>query len=162
LHWRRADLKRGLVTVDTPEAQALIGFVGGGAPPLANLRAAIETEFAAVVLVSLDGRPIARSGRLLLTATARVENSGMKWETDGRTIAEFGRPPMLIEPVAGKIVLAGLDPAARVAARPLSAVGCCGDAAIEAARSDDVWSFPIGPPHATTWYLVEVQRAKAE
>ena len=39
-----------------------------------------ETRYGSVSLLSLDKNPVSRSGRLLLSAVARVRNSGMKWD----------------------------------------------------------------------------------
>ena len=47
----------------------------------------------AILCTSLDDLPIAESSRLLLVATAKVEYSGMAWQADGTTIADWGAPP---------------------------------------------------------------------
>ena len=87
LEWRHADTKRGLVSVDSPCAQGLIGFVRHNPRPLSKLRATVGNDFCVILCTSLDDRPIADSSRLLLAAMARVENSEMKWEYPERTLS---------------------------------------------------------------------------
>ena len=82
----------------------------------------------------------------------------MKWETDGRTLADWGQLPMAIEPVTGTITLVGLREVKSVVARPLSALGVPQDAQIPAQQANNDWSFPVGSPHVTTWYLIEIGR----
>ena len=59
LTWRHADKRQGLVTLNTPRAQALIGFVRDDPQTLTNLRAEVQNEFCAIFCTSLDDLPIA-------------------------------------------------------------------------------------------------------
>ncbi len=68
-------LTRGLVTVDSPRSQALVGFVKANGIATSNLVVTPANDFCAVTLSALDDAPIAGSSRLLLTAGARVENT---------------------------------------------------------------------------------------
>jgi hypothetical protein len=79
LAWHHGGKKQGLVTIQTDESQGLIGFVGRATEPLKNLTAAVDNEFCSIILTSLDDKPIAGADRLLLVATARCANTGMKW-----------------------------------------------------------------------------------
>ena len=63
LAWYTSAEKTGLVTVDTARTQALIGFVKANHKSLKNLGADITNNFATIVLSSLDGQPLAQSGR---------------------------------------------------------------------------------------------------
>jgi hypothetical protein len=119
----------------------------------------LDTEFCALMLTSLDDRPIAKSGRLLFSATARSTNTDFAWEADRRTVANWGRGPTRIEPVRGTINLKGLDAVKAVRARPLTAIGAVAETEpIVAEATPDGWRFPIGAT-ATTWYLIEIDRA---
>jgi hypothetical protein len=77
------NVRQGRVIVDTPRSLAVIGHT---APPLRHDRVEVRVgnPFCAIVLGSLDGRPIATSNRLLLTAAARVANTGMTWNDTAR------------------------------------------------------------------------------
>ena len=159
LAWRHADKQQGLVTVDTPRTQALIGFVREDPRPLMNLPQEVENDFCAILCSSLDDLPIKDSSRMLLVATSKVENSDMAWQADGQVVAEWGRLPMAIEPVAGTVTLANLRGAKQVVARPLSALGVPQESVIAATWSTSGWSFPVGGSDVTTWYVVDVARS---
>jgi hypothetical protein len=77
LAWVSGAKGSGLVTINTARSQALIGFCRGRQETTANLAVAVEVPFCAITLHALDDKPIAESERLLLTATARLANSGM-------------------------------------------------------------------------------------
>lgn len=94
------DWALGVHVVDTPRTQAAAGWLGGQRIALADLQVRLDTPLATVALSSLDGEPIARSRKLLLTTVARVEPS------------PGGRLPMRAEPVRGALrlrVRAGLQ-----------------------------------------------------
>jgi hypothetical protein len=134
----------GMVTVDTPRTQALIGFLSAYNNRVANLSAEIHNKFATLVLTSLDGKPIARSARMLLSAGARVTNTG-----DG--------PPTRIEPVAGKIVLRNLESGSAVYCSPLDGAGRPKLPRTAARKTADGWEISIGEA-VTTWYEINVTR----
>ncbi len=80
LNWSGYANQTGVVTIDSPSSQGLIGFVRQNDVGVTNLTANVQNNFCAIVLNSLDSEPIARAGRLLLTTGTRVENEGMKWD----------------------------------------------------------------------------------
>jgi len=155
LVWHRAAAKQGLVVVDTDRSQALIGFCKASPAQTRNLTARVENPFCALTLSALDDRPIARSRTLLLTATARVANSGMRWNAPRTSLEDWGKPPACIETVRGSVVLRGLEHAVGVSARPLDGAGHALDAVIHATKTADGWSLAIGDL-PTTWYLLSV------
>ena len=158
LVWRTTADAHGLVTEETDRTQALIGFVKAHRPAVKNLTADVRNEFAAIVLSSVDGRPIAASGRLLLTAGSRVTNTGLQWNAERTRTAQQGGAPSLIEPVTGTVTLRGLSGRVRsVSARALDGAGKAVGAPIVAKRTPAGWELPIGAP-VTTWYLVRVER----
>ena len=91
----------GRVLVDTPRHQVLIGRAGRAST--SNMECDWSTPFAAIQLASLEDRPIAEAGRLLLVTGARVANTGMKWldETRRSLGEDWGAAPTRIEPVTG-------------------------------------------------------------
>ncbi|MGH9557113.1 MAG: hypothetical protein ACRD2Y_14945 [Terriglobales bacterium] len=78
LVWQTSPEKGGLVTVETDRTQALVGFVQANRMALRNLSADVSNRFAAIVVTSLDSKPLAQSARMLLTAGSRVANTNMK------------------------------------------------------------------------------------
>jgi hypothetical protein len=157
LAWHHGQKGHGLVTIQTERSQALIGYLGRAPASVQNLAAKIENEFAAVVLTSLDGEPIAQAQRLLLAATARAANTGMKWNDKRTSLTDWGTAPTLIEPVRGFITLRGLDSVEQVEAVPLDGGARPLGKPVAAERTTDGWRLPLGEP-ATTWYLIRLRR----
>ena len=148
---------QGLVTLDTPRTQALIGFIKANHKVLSNLGAEITNNFAAIVLSALDRQPLARSEKMLLTAGSRVANSGMRWNEAHTKLESQGGSPTLIEPVAGRLTLRNLENASGVSVIALDGAGKPIGELIQAQKTGGGWSFPIGVP-VTTWYVVSVRR----
>lgn len=147
----------GRVLIDTPRHQCLIGRAGARAT--SNLTVDLETPFAAVQLASLDAEPISRAGRLLLVPSARVANTGMRWQDEKRESlgSEWGGPPIRIEPVRGTVSLRGLEGARAVTLYPLDAKGQPGEGRPLPAAGEG-WTVTLSGEPATPWYLIEVKR----
>lgn len=157
LTWLAKDKGTGLVVVDTPRSQALIGHVAKQGAQTKNLRAEIETPFCALTLSALDEKSVPAAGKLLLTATARVANSGMEWNEKRTTLEKWGTAPTRIEPVIGRIVLKNLGKAKEIIAQPLDGAGQVLGQPSKLTRVPDGWAFTFGQP-ATTWFVLSVAR----
>jgi hypothetical protein len=157
LLWHDANKGKGVVTVDSGRTQALIGFVRAGGKTTTHLAADVQNDFCCVLLTSLDGDPIRTSQRLLLTTTALAANTGIAWESDRKTLAKWGRGPVVIEPVKGKLSFRDMGQVRRLAARPLSAAGVHLGPVLQAEEHTDGWRLTLDGPQ-TTWYVVDVQR----
>jgi len=158
LKWYISAQGSGEVTIDTDRTQALIGFIKANDEVLRNLSADLNNSFATVLLTSLDGKPLSRSDRMLLTVGSRVANTGMKWNDAHTRLQNAGGFPTLIEPVAGTVTLRNLDPAAEVRVTALDGAGKPIGDVIDAKKLADAWVFPVGVP-VTTWYVVSVHRS---
>jgi hypothetical protein len=157
LAWMGYDNQRGLVTIDTPRTQALVGFVADHDVSLQNFSAEIENRFCAVYCTSLDGKPLAASSRLLLVAAARATNRAFRWNDDRQTIADWGQRPVVIEPVVGTVSLNGLESPQAVRVTPLTAAGSPLAKEVTVRLDQQSCSIRLGEPPAT-WYLVEIHR----
>jgi hypothetical protein len=124
---------------------------------LKNLSADVTNNFATIILTSLDGRPLARSEIMLLTAGSRVANTGMKWNDARTRLVNYGGSPTLIEPVTGMVTLRNIDKARGVSVAALDGSGKPLGDAIHAKKTAEGWAIPIGAP-VTTWYVVSVRR----
>jgi hypothetical protein len=156
LSWYYGDPGSGLVTVNTERTQALVGFVGVNRVRLKNLSADAQTPFCAIILNALDDQPIARSGKLLLTATARVGNSNQEWNANRTELVHPGTAPTRIEPVLATLRLTGLKDARQIWAAPLDGAGRLGSAKDQAVETGGHWELKL---HETTvWYLLTVGR----
>lgn len=156
LTWSLEDGKDGVVTIDTPRTQALIGFVRQTHARTTNLTADISTPFASITLSSLDGKPIDHANQMLLTTTARVKNTGMKWNARRTVSSVWGTAPTLIEPVDGWLQFHDLVGVVDITATPLDGAARALKP-IKARLLENGWELPIGSP-ATTTYLVQVYR----
>jgi hypothetical protein len=155
LIWDARGEGTGLVTVDTPRSQALIGHVARQSRQTRNLHAEIRTPFCALTLSALNNQPISASGKLLLTATARAANSGMVWNAPRTSLEKWGTAPTRIEPVQGRITLTRLDRARQVRAQPLDGAGQPLGPSLALTRTAEGWVLPLGPV-ATTWFTIAV------
>jgi hypothetical protein len=107
------DRQRGLVMIDTDIVQAVIGFVGRQVIRLRYLTIRARTDFAAISLISLDGRPIPRSKKLLLAAVSRVKNQNMEMRRDVSglyLLTDWGDDQILVQDVQAEVQLRHEDP----------------------------------------------------
>lgn len=89
----RRDWRRPLFSVDTPHTQVASGRVGTAPVVLSRARFEITTDEATVAVTSLDGQPLERSTRILVSAV-------------GRTCPEPGAPARYrTEPIRGTVHL---------------------------------------------------------
>jgi hypothetical protein len=157
LAWYTSPEHTGLVTIDTPRTQALIGFVRANGKAVSNLAAQVENTFCTIQLSSLDDKPIAQASRLLLIAGGRVENTGQQWNSAETAVTNWGNAPTLIEQVKGSITLSGLEGARGVQVQPIDGAGQPMGAFIKATQLGDSWKIPLGET-VTTWYEITVLR----
>jgi hypothetical protein len=157
LAWYHSLQKNGLVTVDAPRTQALIGFVRSNGKSTSNLAAEVENTFCTVLLSSLDKNPIAKASKLLLVAGGRVENTGQQWNTAGTNVTNWGGPPTLIEQVKGSLTLRRLEGAHAVHLQPIDGAGQPMRPLIDAKKVGDGWEIHLGEA-VTTWYEITVDR----
>lgn len=160
LHWYAGGGREGVVTVDAPRSQALIGFLGAGTRSASNLAAQVDAPFCQILLAAMDEAPIAASGRLLLVTGSTVRNTGQRWNSAGTDVTAWGESPTLIRPVRGTVILRGIRGARSVLLQPIDGAGQPLGRPISAVRSGAEWRLPVGTV-ATTWYLVTVVRPDA-
>jgi hypothetical protein len=151
------DQANGVITIDSPRSQALVGFVRAGNKSVANLAADVKNDFCTIIVSSLEDKSIAAAGKLLLTAGSRVENTGMQWDARRIRPTRSGGSPTLMEPVTGTITLKNLDQATGVSVKPLDGSGHAIGQPIVARKTATGWEIPVGDP-VTTWYEVSVER----
>ena len=102
------DLARGVYRVNAPRAQGAAGFLAKAGPQkLADVTIECANDYASIVVVSLDGKPIASSGKLLVQAGTVCRPTGWVERpmrvprgdgvVDGARIIEVGKSPWQIE-----------------------------------------------------------------
>ena len=121
LQW---DYHHGLLTLDTDLTAAAVGFLGKQTSvPLKSCTLISRTPFAALWVSSLDGKPLSESGHILITATARAENTGTVYNAGRNALKQHGTGPILLEPVRGKVFLKRAATAPLLHCHALSATG---------------------------------------
>lgn len=156
LRWELHD-GLGLVAINTPRAQGLVGHLQRGRPRLADVSLESATPFGAVLVASLDGKPIAESSRLLVTAGARTHNAGMQWTPNRDSLTETGGPPMLIEVLQGELQIRLKGAAKRVELLPLDGAGRALGPFIAPQRTLTGIRIALGE-HDTPWFFVNIER----
>ncbi len=107
LEW---DYGTGVVTVNAPCAQGACGFLkAAGRIELADVTIESGNEYGAVLIVSLDGKPIRESGAVLVQAGTEDWPYGFRTERvgDKERIAEIGGYPLNVREIDAAVTLAG-------------------------------------------------------
>ena len=110
------DYGRGLCTLDTPRSQGATGLLKSfGSIKLRDVTIDSENSYATVLVVSLDGQPLARTSRALVQIGTRTRPTGwtdhaVTFSVDGshekitgRQIDDTGRMPWVIDGTRVKI-----------------------------------------------------------
>jgi len=151
------DYGEGLLVINTPRTKLAIGYLAkAGAVDLDGLTVECHTEFAAVTATSLDGEPIGRSRRVLLTSVGRAENTAQgfwppgakqrSWSVTSWMLPGEGRTPVIAEPVRaqlhlkvpGKATVYPLDPTGK-RREPIPATTNSGILQLDPAAARSIW-----------------------
>jgi hypothetical protein len=105
----RFDRDAGVLVVDTPRSQAVIGMAGGRRVETGDVVFELDNPFAVVTVSSLTEAPIAASERLLVTTVARAQNTGFQFTVEQRrhVIRAHGQGPVMAEAVTGRLTFGG-------------------------------------------------------
>lgn len=146
------DARRGTLLVDTPRSQAFAGFKPSGKVTLTNVELELESKFAVVIVTSLDGKPLAGSKRILVSALGNAVNSGMTLTPGRERLVDPGSSPVLVEPIVGKMVLRGA-PSKNVHVHALGPSGER-DHAVSAVSGPEGLSFRLSAEHRAMHYEI--------
>ena len=108
--------KDGLLIINTPRSQGFVGFTRGESVNADAVQFDCATPFAQILATSLDDAPLASAKRVLISATARAENTGQVYKAFKKGLKDAGEGPIRMEPVRASVTLA------RVAAGPMPTV----------------------------------------
>jgi hypothetical protein len=104
------DWATGTIIVDTPRTQGFSGFMGWrDKNETRNLSAKIDLPYGNVLASSMDNQPLSTSKRVLLVASARVQNTGQTLgkNKDGKLdVTDAGKAPLMVEALRGQISFA--------------------------------------------------------
>ncbi len=104
LVWNYAN--KGFVTINSPGTKGFIGFSNGEPLQLGDMTIQVNSEFAVVLISSLEKeKPIQTADRLLITTIARATNTGLTYNEDKTRLLNVGTAPILMEPVNAAITI---------------------------------------------------------
>lgn len=107
--WDASDAARAHVAVNTPATRAVWGLVGGRSFELGGVKlavGAVERDYAAIVLTTMDGKPVEATRRALLTAVGSATNRGMKWNEARTSVGkDWGAGPAEVNGIAVEVTL---------------------------------------------------------
>ena len=100
------DYGRGIVTINSPRTQGLTGFLRkAGRRALADVVIESENEFGAVLVTSLDDRPIKTSKRLLIQSMTEDKHYG--WKVENGRIVGLGGYPLNVRDIHATVTIKG-------------------------------------------------------
>lgn len=137
------------IVFESDKALTISGFVGGQTFETQHGKFAFgktPTNFASLMLVPVDGKPLKESKRMLLTVVGRVENVGMGWNAARDSVSDqWGTGPVRAEVVPLQVDLTGSG------LKKVSALGTTGNSA-RTVRLDVTGSFVIDSGTRSVWY----------
>lgn len=156
LRWEVEPDRGGLFTIDTPRSKAVVGRLGGRTVRLDGLTVRMpetDTNFASLTFTAMDGEPLSRSSRILITAVGRVENTGMVWNPEHTSVSDkWGTAPTIAEAVSARITLKTSLPGLRL--HPLDDSGQPRGEGKPVSVGPEGATFDIGSRQRTLWYVL--------
>jgi len=144
-------------TINSPASRGVIGFASGREIKLSGLTIAPRSDFAAITVTALDGKPVEQSAHLLISAVGRVENTGMGWNADRTSVSnKWGTEPVVAEGIKARISLDAKVGHATVYALD-GGGGRMQPVACNAASGK--LDIDLGPQWKTLWYEAVIERA---
>jgi hypothetical protein len=122
----KLDWGRGVLTINAPAAQGASGnLASAGEIALADVTLSIPLDVAHAIVVSLDGRPLATSNRMLLQVMTEEKPTSFRSESLGdrrHRITSIGENPWLVRKLQGTVRLNRPD-AAKLKVTALDQIG---------------------------------------
>jgi hypothetical protein len=142
--------QQATMTLNAPQARVAIGKIGNRALTLGDVRLQVGDlggkQHAHVTLVSLDGKPLAQSASLLLTALGRSENQSMRWNANRTSVGpNWGSGPVVVQAVLATVTLPG-------GPWNVQALNASGNVQTQVAAATN--SITLSAVHASPWYLI--------
>lgn len=150
--------EKGKFSIDADRVQCIVGRKGKH--ETSHMIVELETQFAAVQMVSLDWDFISQTRNLLLVLSARIANTGMLWTDETRCSLgdKWGSAPIHIEPVKATLYLRHFDGARSLQLQALDGRGQpLGDPQFYEYHHGQFKLVLNGIP-PTLWYHLQVDR----
>ncbi len=104
------DTHTGLVLLNSPRTQGVIGFFAEQPLETNNLTFNMDTEFGVVIVSSLTDKALVASEHILISTSGDARFSDIKMADDFSVIEKTGHFPFLMQPIEGRITLKGVKP----------------------------------------------------
>ncbi len=159
LNWSSTGVeKSGQFLASGERAATFVGFGRGQAVDVGPITVNLpQGHFAAITVSSMLPQPLTQTARILITAGARLENTGQQWNAARTSVGQdWGRPPTLVEPVQATLTL------------QTRLLGVYGRLSVLDGSGHPVQEIKLGPPRdgkltfdlpqkaGTIWYLLEL------
>jgi hypothetical protein len=109
----KLDYGKGLLTIDAPRAQGVSGLLVSARPiETKDLVITPEMELGHLLVVSLDGQPLASSRQMLLQVMSEEKPTDYATEPAGqglKRIVNIGKDPWLVKELKGQVRFKGAD-----------------------------------------------------
>ena len=103
----RLDYGKGILRIDAPRAQGVSGDLkDAGTTDLKDLTVESSMPLGHIVAVSLDGKPLASSGRILLQVMSEEQNNNWKTEPENESVkkvTDIGQDPWMVKDISGTV-----------------------------------------------------------
>jgi hypothetical protein len=102
------DYGKGIATVNAPKVQGAVGFLPrGGIIALDDIAIRCRSEYCSILVVSLDDRPLRRSGKVLIQAATEDLPYGFATQDQGgyRRITSLGGYPLNVKLITATVTL---------------------------------------------------------
>ena len=147
------DLKRGVMTIDSPRTKAAFGFLGAcGEIELKGLKIRCRNPHAVIVLSSLSDAPLAESDNILLTALDNCDNTDAEYNDDHTIQYSKGHGP-----VEAAVVVADIELETKVTQLRVDAINTHGlqVGRTPATYENGVLKFTVGGDFPSVHYLIQ-------
>lgn len=141
----RRDWRNGVFTINSPRTQAAVGWLKHkGTITLKNVSFRITTPKAAVILTSLDNKPLNTSNKILVTALARIYKKKVGW-----------RQVALSEPVAGYVNLK--NSGSSLSLIPLNGDGTKQEVIACGKSAKGIFHITLPTDKKTNWFILRIK-----
>lgn len=106
------DYGNGIVKVDAPQVQGITGFLSKSKLETSAFTADLPIPYGALIAVSLDDKPIAQSGKILVQVMSQESMYGFRTAgTNPYTIEDLGSAPIAVQKLRGSFAFRRPDQA---------------------------------------------------
>ncbi|HEX2950257.1 MAG TPA: carbohydrate binding domain-containing protein [Armatimonadota bacterium] len=150
---------KATITANTPRTKIIIGQTDERTIDLNGVSVTpgkTQMHWSTITLTVMQGNDFSSKGRILLTATGKIENTGMLWNTTQTSIGDkWGTSPVLVEGIPATVVLP-VKPQ-QILVFPLDERGQRKATPVPISEADGKAKFAIGPEYRTLWYEIVIK-----